>query len=65
MFGNLWFLMQVCAFALGVSKLSFQLKNYPCFLENVVFANLSLRALDFRDGREKSLISKGIFPQIN
>jgi hypothetical protein len=57
--------MQVCAFALGVSKLSFQLKNYPCFLENVVFANLSLRALDFRDGREKSLISKGIFPQIN
>jgi hypothetical protein len=61
----LWFLRQVCVFALIVSRQSFQLKNEACIPENIALANLSLRALDFRDGREKSLIFKGIFPQIN
>jgi hypothetical protein len=55
----------MCAFASGVSKLSFQLKNEIGIIENIACASLSLRALDFRDGREKSLIYKGIFPQIN
>jgi hypothetical protein len=57
--------MQVCRIALGVSKLSFQLKNCIGFFENIAFASLSIHALDFRSGREKSLIYKGIFPQIN
>jgi hypothetical protein len=55
----------MCGFASGVSKLSFQLKNEIGIIENIACASLSLRALDFRDGREKSLIYKGIFPQIN
>jgi hypothetical protein len=61
----LWFLRQVCVFALGVSRQSFQLKNEACLPENIAIANLSLHALDFRDGREKSLICKGIVPQGN
>jgi hypothetical protein len=65
MAGDLWFHCKDCKYALGVSRHSFQLKNDPCFLENIVLTMLSLHALDFRDGREKSLISKGNFPQIN
>jgi hypothetical protein len=64
-FGNLWSILQACRIALGVSKLSFQLKNCIGFFENIAFASLSIHALDFRSGREKSLIYKGIFPQIN
>jgi hypothetical protein len=56
---------QICGFTSGVSKLSFQLKNEIGIIENIASATLSLRALDFRDGREKSLIYKGNFPQIN
>jgi hypothetical protein len=48
-------------FAFLVSRLSFQLKNGPCFSENIVIRRASLPALDFRDARQKSLISKGNF----
>jgi hypothetical protein len=58
-------LRQDCRIALGVSRLSFQLKNCLGIFENIASASLSLQPLDFRDGREKSLISKGNFPQIN
>jgi hypothetical protein len=41
------------------------LQNETGVIENIPSAKLSLRPLDFREGREKSLISKGILPQIN
>jgi hypothetical protein len=61
----LWSFRQVCRIALTVSRLSFQLKNELCIRGNITFAEPLIQALDFREESEKSLISKGILPQVN